>query len=147
MQKTVPAGKACYCINLRRAANILTKFYDQAFEPIHLTTNQFSLLFDVHALKSCNKSELAQHARLDRTTIIRSLDLLLQKNLVREIPGENNRNKVIQLTEAGEAAVTEGLVIWKQVQKKIRLVVGEENEPALNKLFADIESLKSQIHP
>lgn len=143
MRKIVPADNSCYCINLRRAANTLTKFYDQAFVPINLTTNQFSLLNDIRLLKSCNKSELAQYARLDRTTIIRSLNILRQKNLIEEVPGENNRNRVIQLTEAGEAAVTEGLDIWEQIQNKVKLIIGEENEPVLKQLYANIELLES----
>lgn len=143
MLKIAPRSSPCYCISLRRAANTLTKFYDQAFASINLTTNQFSLINAIHLLKSCNKSELAKYARLDRTTIIRSLDILRQKNLIEEVAGTNNRNKVIQLTEAGEAAVTEGLEIWERVQKEVKLIMGEENESALEQLFAKIQLLES----
>lgn len=146
MRKLAPRDRACYCINLRRAANTLTKFYDQAFAAINVTTNQFSLLNDIRWLKACNKSELAQCARLDRTTVIRSLNILLQKKLIEEAEGENNRNKVVQLTEAGEAAVIEGLEIWKRVQRKFKRVIGEENELVLRQLFAGIESLESESH-
>lgn len=142
MQKIKPEDNTCYCINFRRAANTITKFYDRAFAPLKLTTNQFSLLNDIRLLKSCNKSELAKYARLDRTTIIRSLNVLLQKNLVREVPGLNNRNKVIHLTEAGETAVMEGLDIWRLVQNRFRLILGEENESALKQLLASLELLE-----
>lgn len=143
MAKIAPGDNTCYCINLRRAANTITKYYDQAFAPLNLTTNQFSLLNDIRLLKSCNKSELAAYARLDRTTIIRSLNILLQKNLIEEFPGETNRNKVVQLTEAGKTLVTEGLDIWEQVQDKFELIIGEENKSALEQLLANIQLLES----
>lgn len=143
MPKIEPRKSPCYCISLRQAANTLTKFYDKAFAPINLTTNQFSLINAVHLLKSCNKSELAQYARLDRTTIIRSLNILRQKKLIEEIAGASNRNKVVRLTATGEVAVTEGLKIWKQVQNEVKLIIGDENEPALERLLANIQLLES----
>lgn len=139
MPKIRSRDNPCYCINFRRAANTLTKYYDQAFVPINLTTNQFSLLNDIRLLKSCNKSELAQYARLDRTTVIRSLHVLREKNLIQEVPGMNKRNRVIQLNAAGEAAIIEGLAIWEQIQNQVRLIIGEENMVALQQVFANIE--------
>lgn len=142
MLKNSRQDNPCYCINLRRTANILTKFYDRAFAPINLTTNQFSLIYSIKLLNGCNKSELAQYVRLDRTTIIRSLGILQQRNLIEEVSGLNNRNKVIQLTKGGEAAVTAGFEIWKQVQRDVKQVIGEENELALEKLCSNIELLE-----
>lgn len=142
MSKITPGDNQCYCINVRRAANTLTKFYDQAFTKINLTTNQFSLLNDIHLLKSCNKSELAQYARLDRTTIIRSLSILSQKDFIKEVPGINNRNKVIQLTEKGEAAVIEGLEIWEEIQEKVKEIIGVKNIDTLKEILIDVESIE-----
>ena len=92
MANIQPVHSPCYCINYRRAANTLTKYYDAAFAPIGLTGNQFFLLNSIQQLGSCNKSELAQYTSLDRTTIIRNLDTLLKKELVEPAPGANRRN-------------------------------------------------------
>lgn len=143
MSKITPRNNPCYCINFRRAANTLTKFYDHAFAPINLTANQFSLLNDIHLLKSCNKSELAKYARLDRTTIIRNLNVLCQKNFIKEVQGVNNRNRVIQLTEAGEAVIKEGFVIWEQLQNKVKQIMGEENASVQKQVFANVGLLES----
>ena len=86
MANIEPVHSPCYCINYRRAANTLTKYYDAAFAPIGLTGNQFFLLNSIQQLGSCNKSELAQYTSLDRTTIIRNLDTLLKKELVEPAP-------------------------------------------------------------
>lgn len=140
MRKITPRDNPCYCINFRRSANTLTKFYDKAFEPIHLSTNQFSLLNDINLLKSCNKSELAQFTRLDRTTIIRSLNVLIEKQLVEEV-GDNNRNKVVRLTKAGEMKIEEGLDLWKEAQNYIKTIIGPENISVLKDFLKKLDSL------
>lgn len=144
MPKTEPRDNPCYCINIRRAANVLTKCYDRAFAPFSVTTNQFSLLNDVRLLGSCNKSELAQFARLDRTTIIRNLSGLMEKGLVEDVPGENNRHHNIRLTPAGEAVAAQGMASWKQVQKQIESAIGAENIPVLKQILANIGALDKQ---
>lgn len=113
MANIQPVHSPCYCINYRRAANTLTKYYDAAFAPIGLTGNQFFLLNSIQQLGSCNKSELAQYTSLDRTTIIRNLDTLLKKELVEPAPGANRRNSAIQLSENGRNAFTSGRVSGK----------------------------------
>lgn len=144
MQENKRKESRCYCINFRRAANTLTKYYDHAFTPIGLTTNQFSLLVSIDSLEACNKSKLAQYARLDRTTIIRSLHLLQEKHLIEEVAGKNKRNNIVQLTTAGEAAIKKGWGIWEQVQNKVVGAIGEENLPMLKQLLDKIESLEPE---
>lgn len=144
MSKIQPIQSPCYCVNFRRAANLLTKYYDEAFAEIRLTANQFFLLSSLTQLGDCNKSELAQYTRLDRTTIIRNLSVLHKKEFIQEAPGKNKRNKVIQLTQAGAAAVTQGDAIWETLQAHTRQAMGEENLPVLWHLFASLEGLVPQ---
>lgn len=101
MANIQPVHSPCYCINYRRAANTLTKYYDAAFAPIGLTGNQFFLLNSIQQLGSCNKSELAQYTSLDRTTIIRNLNTLEKKALVEPAPGASRRSSAIQFSETG----------------------------------------------
>lgn len=137
-----PRDNPCYCINLRQAANMLTKYYDQAFEPLGITTSQFSLLDAVYLLESSNKSQLAQFTKLDRTTIIRGLHVLSKKKLIHEVSGENSRNNLIQLTKIGASTVKEGLIIWEQVQAKVKTALGEENIAILIQILSGIEVLE-----
>lgn len=142
MPKIVPRDNPCYCINFRRAANTLTKFYDRAFASINLTTNQFSLLNDIDLLQSCNRSELAQYSRLDRTTIIRSLSVLREKGLIEDIAEAGGR--VVRLTEAGKTAIAEGMAGWEQAQRQIKSLLGPENLHVLKQMLADIDKLNGE---
>jgi DNA-binding MarR family transcriptional regulator len=141
MRKITPRDNPCYCIKSRRAANALTKHYDKTFEPVQLTASQFSLLNDIKLLKTCNKSELAIYAKLDRTTIIRNLNTLLEKGLIKEVLGSNNRNNLIQLTELGESTIREGIILWKQAQAQIEATIGLNCIEEFNQILKKIESL------
>ncbi|MGF6907107.1 MarR family winged helix-turn-helix transcriptional regulator [Fusobacterium sp. PH5-44] len=142
MNKKTLRNNPCYCINFRHAANSLTKFYDQGFSSMDLTTNQFSLLNDIAYLKECNKSELAIHARVERTTIIRNLNILFEKGLIEEIAGKNNRNKLIRLTEKGKKAKIEGMEIWKELQEKVESLLGNEQITIFEDILTSLGSLK-----
>lgn len=135
----------CYCINFRHAANILTKYYDRGFEKVNLTANQFFLLISIHHFKSCNKSELARYTRLERTTIVRNLSVLLKKNFIEEVLGNTKRNKMIQLTEEGIQAVREGSKIWNQLQINVRESFGQEKIGVLREVLGDIEILEEKL--
>lgn len=144
MANIQPVHSPCYCVNYRRAANTLTKYYDAAFAPIGLTGNQFFLLNSIQQLGSCNKSELAQYTSLDRTTIIRNLNTLEKKELVEPAPGASRRSSVIQLSETGSKAFMAGLNIWNKLQAEVQEVLGEGNLPTQWDLFHRIEALEDQ---
>ena len=136
-----PVNCPCYCINFRRAANVLSKRYDDALAAVQLTGNQFFLLNCIHALDGCNKTELARYTRLDRTTIIRNLETLKKKGLAEEVPGRTRRNNIIRLSETGYTALTRGAEIWKRLQSDTRQALGEENLSAMWRLFSKIDTL------
>ena len=144
MANIQPVHSPCYCINYRRAANTLTKYYDAAFAPIGLTGNQFFLLNSIQQLGSCNKSELAQYTSLDRTTIIRNLNTLEKKELVEPAPGASRRSSAIQLSGTGSKAFMAGLGIWQKLQEEVQQVLGEGNLPTQWDLFHRIEALEDQ---
>ena len=140
MRKNLSRERSCYCIKLRRATNTLTKYYDQALAPVGLTLSQYSLLNDIRYLQSCNKSELAQCANLDRTTVIRNLAMLRERGLVRETPGPDKRNNLIELTELGQSLINEARVPWEQAQKRLRELVGEDGMERFSQVLAIIDS-------
>lgn len=142
MRRPEPRQSPCYCIQVRRAANALTKLYDQALESAGLTVCQFSLLNDIKVLGRCNKSELAQYAKIDRTTITRNLRVLLERGLVCEQPGTDRRNCRIFLTEAGGNAIAAGMQSWEETQAKIKAELGDERLREFSETLKSLEHLR-----
>ena len=142
MSEVKPRERQCYCINVRRAANALTKFYDRALKPTKLTISQYSLLNDIKILGICNKSELAQYAKLDRTTLIRNLNTLKEKGFIINAPEINNRPHSITLSNEGESIVNESKALWEQAQLQIKNTIGVNDIEWFEQTLKKIELLE-----
>lgn len=144
MQKINPGVKTCYCINFRRSANAITKFYDKRLESLGVTANQLSLLSDIKILKVCNRTELAQFSKLDRTTIVRNLATLEHKGFVTTTDGKDNRENSVKLTEIGYQTLKMGTEKWKQAQQRVFNKIGAENISVLKQIFDKIGELDEE---
>ena len=92
----------CKCIGLRKASNNLTKIYDSALIKVGLKITQFSTLKNIQKLGKTNIRDLSSGLELDRTTVLRNIEKLIEMDLVSYKYENDNKNKVIQLTTIGE---------------------------------------------
>ena len=129
----------CYCINLRRAANAVSRLYDAHLEPLGLTVNQFSLLRAVGRIGPCSVTRLAEDTGLERTTLVRTVEPLIRRGLVRDAAGTGRRARRLELTEQGRALAREGLERWKDAQRALEQRVGEEEMASLLALLERAE--------
>ena len=75
----------CFCINLRRAAGAISDFYDRALSEAQLTTSQFSLMRTLSRLQPCTVTALAQEMGLERTTLVRTMKPLSERELIADL--------------------------------------------------------------
>ena len=129
-------------MNFRRMANALTKYYDSMLAEVGLTANQLSLLTDIQSIEPCNRSELAKCARVDRTTVIRNLEILRKKGLIEDVEGKAN---AIKLTEQGVKIMEEGFLLWKNAQDQIKEVFDPESRKVLREAFGKVEEVEALI--
>ncbi len=128
----------CYCINLRRAANAVSAMYDAHLEPLGLTVNQFSLLKSIERMETCSVTRLSEASGLDRTTLVRTLQPLLDRGLIRDLPG-SGRARNLHLTEDGLRAATEGMPYWRAAQREVAARAGDTDIRALMNVLARLE--------
>ncbi len=142
MRDIKPRKTPCYCMNFRRMANALTKYYDSMLADVGLTANQLSLLTDIQSIEPCNRSELAKCARVDRTTVIRNLEILRKKGLIEGVEGKTNE---VKLTEQGIKTMEEGFLLWKNAQDQIKEVFDPESRKVLREAFGKVEEVEALI--
>ena len=130
----------CYCINIRRAANAVTAYYDNILKPLDITVTQYSMLSSIHTLKACNTSDLAAHMGVDRTSMVRNLKVLVKKELV-IVTVENQRKKTNSLSEKGKKVLEEGRSLWDNAQKELDNYLGDENIKKLLEIAQKLEEL------
>ncbi len=132
------------CFNLRKAARVMTRFYDEALRPSGLRVTQFGLMMAILAIGVATVGELAEATVMDRTTVTRNLKPLEGSGLVRVGRGEDRRLRQVSLTGAGLEALSRAFPLWRQVQSELE---GRLSQPHFEQLIrqarATVENLQS----
>lgn len=137
------AARNCICINLRQASQTITQFYDAALESSGLKITQFSVLKAARYLEPVSISDLAHYLGLDRTTLGRNLRILERDKMVVIGPGQDQRERVVRLTEQGQVAYLVAYPLWKQAQSKLSQGLGQEQIEILDTLLSNLETAAS----
>jgi DNA-binding MarR family transcriptional regulator len=104
----------------------VTQLYDDVLRPSGLRNTQLTLLMLLRGHGSMSITRLAEAAMTDRTTLTRNLALLEQRKLVRIVPGEDARVRVVELTDAGEDAIDEAFPLWEKAQALMTTRLGRD---------------------
>ena len=124
-------GSTCICNNLRRAARLVTNYYDKLLEPAGLRVSQATVLVVLYLSGEQTINEMAEQLELDRTTMTRNLKPLAQKGLLTIASGSDQRTRVVALTPKGKAALLKVLPLWEQTQAYMVEGIGEANASLL----------------
>jgi DNA-binding MarR family transcriptional regulator len=116
-----PAATPCLCSALRQAARAVSRLYDEELRGVGLRTTQFSLLRRLRAVGEVRQRDLGGLTSLDETTLTRNLRPLIDAGWVAISPGEDRREKLIRLTDAGAAKLHEARPAWDRAQARLRL--------------------------
>ena len=129
---------SCKCIGLRKASNNLTKIYNSALIKVDLKITQFSTLKNIQKLGKTNIRDLSSELELDRTTVLRNIEKLIEMDLVSYKYENDDKNKIIQLTTVGKSKLREAIIIWEETQHKYIKALGKKN-------YEEIETVISKI--
>lgn len=78
--------------------------FDIALAPIGLTLNRWRTLSVIRRLPNCTMKDLARYTTIDRTTLTRAVDHLVEQGVVERSTPPGDRRKVeLALTDKGEA--------------------------------------------
>lgn len=139
-EKTI-ASSACHCINLRRAANAVSQYYDHMLQPAGLTVNQYSILSNIRRIEPCSVTDLSGKTRLDRTTLVRNLKPMFAAGWILDEASPGNRRNRIRVTEAGLEIMQSGKLLWQQAQEALEKRIGRDELAALTASLLELEKL------
>lgn len=134
-------GSVCYCLDIRKASQSVTKLYSEALQPIGLTVTQFGLLKHIQAMAPVNVTNLAREMGLDRTTLVRSLKILEKKGFIDDISEDRTRNRKIILSKLGNEITEKATVLWNGVQKRLEEYLGKKDLQKLLELVSKLENI------
>src|ERR1700743_3261806 len=144
MKSAKPLYTDCYCTQIRRASSEATKIYDDALRPQGLRITQFSMLRGLGRLGQATLTELANELALDRTTMSRSVKLLIDAGWLETAPGEREaREKILTLTDRGRKTIENAMPLWSKAQARIENHLKNYVKSPTNKRLIDaLETLQ-----
>lgn len=128
----------CMCRRARMAARKITRIFDDALRPAGLRITQFTLLVAIGKGAPDSISLLAEWLAMERTTLVRNLQLLEKDGLIEMGPEGGRRARATRLTQAGRERLATAYPYWEKAQETIHQRLGDEDwrltQGALDKL-------------
>lgn len=147
MSKTdIAAPRLAHCAhaNLRRAMRVVAQHYDRALRPVRLRATQFTLLSVLANRGPLPLTRLAELLVVDRTTLTRNLAPLIARGLVEDGREEDERVRLIDVTDRGRELVAEAVPLWGEAQGRVeRGLGGARLEALIGDLDRLVESLRA----
>ncbi|MDH0301161.1 MULTISPECIES: MarR family winged helix-turn-helix transcriptional regulator [unclassified Pseudomonas] len=128
----------CICTHLRRAARGVSRDYDEALAGFGINVAQFSLLRHVQRLDKPSITSLAEAMGLERSTLGRNLRVLEADGLVVLADGDDQRNRVVLLSDAGRALLDAAHPAWQLAQGQLVQRLGESQRDELVRLLEQL---------
>ena len=134
----------CHCLNLRRASQSMTDYYNTALAPSNINLTQYSLLKTLQKLEPVNVSALAKAMQLDRTTLVRNLKSIMDKGYITDLALSAKRDRQLQVTEKGQETLEAAAILWNNAQENIQAYLGQDNLAVLTALLFQVETMASE---
>jgi DNA-binding MarR family transcriptional regulator len=136
-----PITTPCLCNALRQATRAVSRLYDEELRGVGLRTTQYSLLRRLSAAGEVRQRDLGGLTSLDETTLTRNLRPLIDAGWVSIRPGEDRREKLVRLTDAGAAKLHEARLAWERAQERMRSRLSEGIWSSLLDLLPELTRL------
>jgi DNA-binding MarR family transcriptional regulator len=131
----------CMCASFRRASRALTQLYDEALRPVGLRATQFTILQALSLAGEVSQGGLAQILAMDSTTLTRTLRIMGREGWIRERRGEDRRERLLRLANAGRHQFHRALPSWEKAQARLGRQLGDKRWHALMKQTNEVTTM------
>lgn len=133
--------QGCTNFKLRQLTRLVSQHCESFFSETGLKTTQYSLLSHIDHLGPLAPGQLAKRMDLDASTLSRNLQPLLNAGLVEQLPGEDARSVLVQVTAAGRSKRADMKADWKRAQVSINAILGDQRVQQLHALLDECLAL------
>ncbi len=135
------APTSCLCGALREASRAVSRLYDEEMRGVGLRTTQYSLLRILARVGQVRQGDRSGLTSLDETTLTRNLPLLAKAGWIVIRRGDDRREKLVTITEAGTAKLAEARPAWERAQARIQALLPEEVRQGLLAILPEVVRL------
>ena len=108
----------CTCFRLKKLTRAVSRLYDQHVVAVGLKTTQYSLLKCV-AYRARPIAELAAFLHMERTTMTRNLEPLLDAGWVELKAGADSRQRIVTITDAVSDLIDRAKAAWRDAHTSL----------------------------
>jgi DNA-binding MarR family transcriptional regulator len=107
----------CVAQNLRRAARLITRRYEEALRPVGLTASQFTILQALRGGRELPQGMLAEILGFEQTTMTRLVALMFKRALITVLPDpEDKRGRLLIISPEGRGLYEKAAILWQDAQ-------------------------------
>jgi DNA-binding MarR family transcriptional regulator len=118
----------CLAGNLRAAARVATRLYDARLAGSGLRVGQVALLAQIRRHPRSSTSRLAQLLAIERSTVVRDVQVLARMGLVISEPNpQDRRGRQVSLTPQGNQRLAAAAPGWRSAQELMRARLGSRS--------------------
>jgi len=139
----IPWPIACTGARLRRLTRRVTSHYENHLRASGLKLSQYSLLAQLSDVPQ-SLTALAKRMEIDRTTLTRSLQPLLDQGMVGESSGSDARQRLFVLSASGMRMRAAARKQWRQAQLALEEHLGRD---FVANLHTQLEQALSRLKP
>ncbi len=134
----------CLCNALRQASRAVSRLYDEELRGVGLRTTQLSLLHQLARAGPVRQGDLVALTHLEETTLTRNLRPLAAAGWVSICCGNDRRERIVAITEAGTAKLAEARPAWERAQARMRALLPQQVWQGLLTLLPEVARLTTQ---
>jgi len=121
----------CFLHRIRLLSRTITGIFDEALKPMKLKVTQMNMLGVVTKFGPISPGDLCHKLSMDKSTLSRNVDRLIEYKWLELIPGENSRSHQLKITEKGSGIIKRAEKYWKQAQAKTKEILGKDGSEAV----------------
>jgi DNA-binding MarR family transcriptional regulator len=126
-------AETCGFYRLRRAARVVSRRIEEAFDGEELTPNQLFILLGLSLAGGAKLQGLADLMGVDHSTLSRTVTPLVARGWIREATGTDRRATPLELTDLGQRQAARAVASWRRFQSELESSLGAERWTRLSK--------------
>lgn len=116
----------CVGVRVRMLNRVVTKIYDGALRSLDLKMSQLNILVATAKRGTAHPAEICQRLQMDTSTLSRNVERMKSRGWLEVAPHADARSQPFRLTPAGGKLLQKAAPLWRQAQRKVKAMLGEE---------------------
>ncbi len=127
---------ACECLagRARLISRAVSGIYEDALRPHGITTAQMGILAAVTALGQPRSSDVARALCLEKSTLSRNLDRMIDHGWLEIVSGDDARSQRLRATSKGARLVEKVAPAWQTAQRRARTLLSDKGAATLQRV-------------